>query len=71
VPSEGEGIRLVKDTARYLLRTRRGHLIPRLIWQSGCKYTGYFLGKRYKKLPRRVTLALTMNQRYWRHGEKH
>ena len=46
VPSEGEGIRLVKRSLGYLIRTGHFWLIPQLIWQSGMKYAGYFLGKR-------------------------
>ena len=40
VPSEGEGIRLVKKSLNYLLRTGHIWLIPQLIWQSGMKYAG-------------------------------
>ena len=65
VPSEGEGIRLVKRSLGYLIRTGHFWLIPRLIWQSGMKYAGYFLGKRYRKLPRKVVLACTMSPYYW------
>ncbi len=70
VPSEGEGIRLVKKSLKYLLRTGHIWLIPQLIWQSGMKYAGYFLGKRYKKLPRKVVLACTMSPYYWNKKEQ-
>ena len=50
-PSEGEGIRLVKQTARHVCRIRKPWLLVPLTWQSGCKYAGYWLGKRYEKLP--------------------
>lgn len=66
VPSEGEGIRIVKSTARYLCRSGKAYLVPKLVWQSGCKYLGYLLGKRYRKLPKNLVLWLTMNKRYWR-----
>ena len=66
VPSEGEGIRLVKKSLNYLLGTGHIWLIPQLIWQSGMKYAGYFLGKRYKKLPQKVILACTMSPYYWK-----
>lgn len=66
VPSEGEGIRLVKDTAGYLLKSGRPWLIVSLIYKSGWKYLGYKLGKQYKKLPRWLVLKCTMNPRYWR-----
>ncbi|MCF0133041.1 MAG: glycosyltransferase family 2 protein, partial [Blautia sp.] len=51
IPSEGEGIRLVKKSVLFLLRTGRIWLMPQLFFQSAFKYAGYFLGKRYQKLP--------------------
>lgn len=65
ITSEGEGIRLVKQTAQYLAKT--GHLmeIMRLIVQSGCKYAGYFLGKRYRRLPQWLILKCTSSKYYW------
>ena len=51
VPSEGEGIRMVKATAKYLVRNGYPWKVFMLVYQSGCKYIGYFLGKRYEKLP--------------------
>lgn len=50
-PSEGEGIRLVKQTAGFLVKKRKPWLLVPLVWQSACKYAGYWLGKRYRKLP--------------------
>lgn len=66
LPSEGEGIRLVKDTAIWLLRTGRLWLIPVLVVSSGCKYMGYRMGKQYRRLPKSVILRCTMNREYWR-----
>ncbi len=66
IRSEGEGIRMVKATAGYLVSHGKIGLLPKLVWQSGMKYLGYFLGKRYQKLPKKVVLALTMNRSYWR-----
>ena len=66
VPSETEGIRMIKETAGYLLRSGRGYLLPELIWQSGCKYLGYRLGRSYRKLPRFLVRLLTMNPDFWR-----
>ena len=65
LPSEGEGIRLVKNTAAWLFRTGRWWLIPVLIASSGCKYMGYRMGKRYESLPRSLVLRCTMNKEYW------
>lgn len=66
VPAEGEGLRLVKKTAGYLLKSGRWYLLPDLIIKSGFKYIGYRLGKAYKKLPKALILRLTMDQAYWK-----
>ncbi len=65
VPSEGEGLRLVKKTFVYLVKQGRFWLVPKLIVQSGAKYAGYFMGKRYKKLPEKLIRICTMNPSYW------
>lgn len=66
IRSESEGIRLVKQTAGYLLGEGKWYLIPDLVVKSGFKYLGYRMGKMYRILPRRVVLFCTMNREYWR-----
>jgi len=66
IRSEGEGIKLVKKTAGYLVKQGKIHLVPQLVYLSGCKYLGYLVGKRYKKLPRFVIMRCTMNKNYWK-----
>lgn len=66
VRSESEGIRLVKSTAAYLAQKKRLYLLPKLVWQSGCKYLGYLLGKHYRRLPARAVVLCSMNKRYWK-----
>lgn len=66
VPSEGEGIRLVKNTAMILLKEGKWYVIPKLIYISACKYVGYFLGKRYQKLPKKIVFMCSMNKKYWK-----
>ena len=66
VPSEGEGLRLVKKTAGILVKAGKFWFLPKLFFQSGFKYIGYFMGKRYKNLPRRIVLWATMNKAYWK-----
>ncbi len=63
--SEGEGIRLVKETAAWLVKTGRFWLLPMLVISSGSKYLGYTMGKRYEKLPPGVIRRCTMNRMYW------
>lgn len=64
--SESEGIRMVRDTAKWLVSTGAPWLLFKLIWQSGCKFLGYRLGKNYRKLPFFVVKHCTMNLSYWK-----
>lgn len=65
IPSEKEGVRLVKKTLMYLLKNGRIWLIPSFVMQCGCKFLGYRIGKSYQKLPLRVIQWCTMNKTYW------
>lgn len=65
IRSETEGLRLVKQTAVYLMKSRRPWEIPRLILQSGFKYAGYRAGRNYRRLPRWLILRCTLNMGYW------
>jgi len=67
-PSESEGIRLMKSTAAYLRKKGMSHKIPGVILQSGFKYAGYLCGKRYRRLPRRLVIAMSSNKDYWNQG---
>ena len=69
VRSENEGIKMVKQSAAYFWKQGKGYLIPKLIWQSGCKYLGYRLGKKYQKLPMWLVKRCTMSPGYWEHEE--
>ncbi len=64
--SEGEGVRMVRQTAGWLCRNGKIWLIPKLVIQSGARYLGYRLGKNYRKLPGWLVRKCTMNQDYWR-----
>lgn len=65
IKSESEGIKLVKKTAAYLFSIKKPWLIFDLICKSGFKYTGYKMGRKYQKLPRKTVLFCTMNKEYW------
>lgn len=67
VKSESEGIRLVKETARWFWKQKKYGKIIYLVYISGCKYIGYFLGKHYESMPRKVILKLTSNRNFWNH----
>lgn len=70
LPSEGEGIRLVKASAKSFREQKRGWLVVPLFWQSFCKYTGYWLGKHYRKIPRGMVRAISGSPAYWKKYEK-
>lgn len=63
--AESEGARLVFKSCGYLCKTGKPFLIVKLFWLSGCKYMGYFLGKRYRHLSKRMRKAFSMNKGYW------
>jgi Glycosyltransferases, probably involved in cell wall biogenesis len=65
IPSEGEGIKLVKATASHILKKHKPWLLLDLVIKSGFKFIGFKLGKSYKVLPKRLILKLTMNKAYW------
>jgi rhamnosyltransferase len=68
VKSESEGIKLVKDTMKYLCAKGKWYLLPDLIFQSGFKFMGYRFGKKYDKLPMWLVRKFSMNKAYW--GDK-
>lgn len=68
VPSEGEGMKLVKLTLEHLKQTRNKRKIPGFIINCGCKFLGYKLGKAYQMLPIALVLKCTMNKHYWEHA---
>ena len=68
LPSEGEGVRLVRNTAGWLVKNGHALQLPGLFVQSACKYAGYRLGKSYRKLPAALCMKLAMNRGYL---EKH
>lgn len=65
IRSESEGIRMVKNTARYLMRRKKPWLLPVLVVRTGSKYVGYLMGKRYRKLPMPLVRWCSMNKNYW------
>lgn len=65
ISSEKEGIKLVKKTAVYLLKSGKGYEILKLIGNSAFKWIGYQLGKNYRRLPNGVIRGLSSNRGYW------
>ena len=65
ISSEKEGKRMVLTACRHFIAIRKPWEIFHLITQSGAKYIGYFLGKRYQKLPKYWIKKLTASPAYW------
>lgn len=64
--SEGEGVRMVKETAAYLWNNGYKRMIPRLFILSASKWLGYRLGKGYRRLPDKLVLKFTSDPSYWK-----
>jgi rhamnosyltransferase len=69
-PSVGEGKKMVRETAAYLKKRHRYMDVVKLYTQSAARYAGYFFGKHYSKLPRKVVLTMTMNKEYWDQNDR-
>lgn len=65
ISSEKEGKKMVLMACKHLIKIKKPLEIIRLVWQSGAKYIGYFLGKHYRSLPKFLVGRITMNQAYW------
>ena len=65
VPSESEGIRLVKKTILHLWQEKMMGQIPGVVIQSAFKYLGYQAGKHYRMLPEGLIMRFTSNKEYW------
>lgn len=65
-PSESEGIRYVRQLIRHLKEVGLKRKIPHVIIQSGFKYIGYWCGKHYSRLPRRLVIAMSSSKEYWK-----
>ena len=66
ISSSSEGIRMMRGMTGYLVRRRLFRLLIPVLAGAAAKLAGYRLGKLYKKLPRLLIKAFTMNKGYWR-----
>lgn len=65
VQSVPEGVKLVKETSRQMLREKKYLSLVDLFFASGFKYLGYKLGYQYKHLPESMVLNFTSSRQYW------
>ena len=66
VPSEKEGGKLVSETLKFLIKEKHPEQIIPFVYQCGCKYIGYRMGKAYKRLPMSMVRKCSMNRNYWK-----
>ena len=66
VPSEKEGTKLVSETLKFLVKEKHIDQVIPFIYQCGCKYIGYRMGKAYQKLPMWLIKKCSMNRNYWK-----
>ena len=65
VKSETEGKKMVSQTIDHFRHIGKGYLIPHYIIMCGFRFIGYKLGRNYKKLPRSLRVACSLNKEYW------
>ena len=65
ISSESEGMRLVKQTVAHLWKKGKPGLILKFCVDCAAKYAGFFLGKHYRRLPKKMVTACSMNRHYW------
>ena len=66
IRSEKEGMKLVLNTTKHLLKVGKPWLLFPLVTTSAGKILGYKFGQNYRRLSRRFILKCTMNPSYWR-----
>ena len=66
IRSEKEGVRLVINTAKHLLKVKKPWLLFPLVTTSAGKILGYKFGQNYRRLSDDFILKCTMNPSYWR-----
>lgn len=65
VSSEKEGIHMVKKVIVYLLKKRQFLSILYFVGECAAKYLGFFLGKRYKRIPLAIVKKCSLDTRFW------
>ena len=66
VPSESEGMKMVKQTLSFLADRKEYLEMIEYFFESAAKYIGYFMGKHYSTLPKNLVVWSSMNKGYWR-----
>ena len=65
VSSESEGVRYIRSAYAFFKKEGKPYLIIPFVWGCCFRYLGYFLGKRYRKLPEWLIKACAMNKEFF------
>jgi rhamnosyltransferase len=65
VKSETEGKKMVMQTISHFRHIGKAYLIPHYIIMCGFRLAGYKLGRNYRRLPRRLSIAFASNKEYF------
>lgn len=65
ISSEKEGVCLVKKVIVFLMRKRKIYYIPYFVGECAAKYLGFYLGKKYDRLPQWLVRKCSLNVRFW------
>lgn len=65
VQSVPEGVKLVKETSKQMIKEKKYLELADLFCASGFKFLGYKLGCFYNHLPKSLVLKFTSNKHYW------
>ena len=68
VSSESEGKKMVSQTISHFRHIGKAYLIPGYVIMCGFRFLGYKLGRNYRKLPKGLVVACSMNKEYWRNS---
>jgi rhamnosyltransferase len=63
--AEGRGWQYVQSGLSYLLRMKKGALLPGFLWRVVLKFLGYQLGRHFRLLPQWLTPLLSMHRSWW------
>ncbi|MCR5799100.1 MAG: glycosyltransferase family 2 protein [Lachnospiraceae bacterium] len=66
VKQEGEGMRMVKYVCARLAKEGHALSVPGYIYHTGCKFIGFKLGCRYKRLPKCLVYAFSSDRNYFK-----
>ncbi len=65
ISSESEGMKLVKDSVKYLFRVHKPYLLPEFFVKCAARYAGYKQGINYKRLSKKRVLKMTTDPDYF------